>query len=98
MLAAIDGAIRASEMATASHRRSSRRRCGLSALSAFLTSVVTVTPFLDVGPRLENRGRCQTDPMRISPTGFDPEAGRPTLPRLALGLHRILPDVALHLS
>src|SRR3712207_137071 len=36
--------------------------------------------------------------MRISPTGLDPEAGRPALPRLALGLHRILPDVALSLS
>ncbi len=36
--------------------------------------------------------------MRISPTGLDPEAWRPALPRLAPGLHRILPDVALHLS
>src|SRR5215204_1954975 len=46
MLAAIEGAMRASEMPTASHRCSSRRRCGPSALPALLTSVAMLTPLL----------------------------------------------------
>src|SRR5215210_4146572 len=46
MFAAIEGAIRASEMPTASHRCSSRRRCGLPAPPALLASVVIPTPFL----------------------------------------------------
>src|SRR5215218_4829384 len=46
MLAAIEGAIRASEMPTASHRCSSRRRCGLS---VFPTSVAMVPPLLGSG-------------------------------------------------
>src|SRR5215217_4622785 len=46
MLAAIEGAMRASEIPTASHRCSSRRRRGPSALPALLTSVAMLTPLL----------------------------------------------------
>src|SRR5215216_6026789 len=46
MLAAMEGAMRASEIPTASHRCSSRRRCGPSALPALLTSVAMLTPLL----------------------------------------------------
>src|SRR5215212_5938242 len=46
MLAAMEGAINASEMPTASQRCSSRRRCGPSALPTFLTSVAMLTPLL----------------------------------------------------
>ena len=48
MLAAIEGAINASEMPTASQRCNSRRRCGLSA-PVFLASVVMVAPLLGSG-------------------------------------------------
>jgi hypothetical protein len=47
-LAAIEGAINASEMPTASQRRKSRRRCWPSA-PVFLASVVMVAPLLDRG-------------------------------------------------
>src|SRR5215210_6710879 len=60
MLAAIEGAIRASEMPTASHRCSSRRRCGLSVV---LTSAVMVTPLLGGLRRIEGRLR----PIPYSP-------------------------------
>src|SRR3712207_1408574 len=46
MVAAIDGAIRAREMPTASPRCSSRRKRGLSVLPVFLTSVDMVPPLL----------------------------------------------------
>src|SRR5215211_5347304 len=46
MLAAMEGAMRASEIPTASHRCSSRRRCGPSALPALLTSVAMLTSLL----------------------------------------------------
>src|SRR5215208_4257243 len=55
MLAAIDGAIRASEMPTASHRCSSRRRGGLGVLSALLACVDMKTPLL-VGIRRSKAG------------------------------------------
>src|SRR5919202_6419267 len=46
MLAAIEGAISASEIPTASHKCNSRRRWGLSARPALLASVVIATPLL----------------------------------------------------
>src|SRR5215213_4244088 len=55
MLAAIEGAIRASEMPTASHRCSSRRRGGLGVLSALLACVDMKTPLL-VGIRRSKAG------------------------------------------
>src|SRR3712207_6659131 len=72
---AIDGAIRASEMPTASHRCSSRRRCGLSVLPAFLTSVVITTPLLRDAWIRRIEGRSQTDSIPASPVELRPEAG-----------------------
>src|ERR671933_820323 len=64
MLAAIEGAIRASEMPTASHRCNSRRRCGLSVL---LTSVdIVMTPLLGCTGIRSIEG-AQTDFIRTSP-------------------------------
>jgi hypothetical protein len=76
MLAAIEGAIRASEIPTASHRRNSRRRCGVSLL---LASVVILTPSLSgAGIRsIANRFR----PIPQAPNRY---AGR--RPRFALAL------------
>src|SRR5215212_8052538 len=65
MLAAIEGAMRASEMPTASHRCSSRRRCGSSVLPALLTSVAMLTPLL-CRRRWAERA---LDPARRMPSG-----------------------------
>src|SRR5829696_9026402 len=67
MLAAIEGAMRASEIPTASHSRSSRRRLGPSALPALLTSVAMLTPLLCRIRRIEGL----LDPPRRMP----PESG-----------------------
>src|ERR687893_2061116 len=64
MLAAIEGAMRASEIPTASHSRSSRRRPGPSTLPALLTSVAMLTPLLCRISRIEGL----LDPPRRMPS------------------------------
>jgi hypothetical protein len=58
--------MRASEIPTASHRCSSRRRCGPSALPALLTSVAMLTPLLCRIRRAERT----LDPTRRMPPEF----------------------------
>src|SRR5215216_599709 len=57
MLAAMECAISASEIPTASHKCNPRRRCGLSVL---LASIVMATPLLDRSPFPRNRSQYLT--------------------------------------
>src|SRR5215203_5132487 len=99
MLAAIEGAMRAREIPTASHSRSSRRRPGPSTLPALLTSVAMLTPLLYRIRRIEGL----LDPPRQMPSESRhrcPWGASTDSPRAGATPARILPSPTpdLHLD
>src|SRR5215212_2325019 len=92
MLAAIEGAISASEIPTASHRCNSRRRCGLSVPPVFPTSVVIMAPLPVVTKYGEQRAA--SDQVHTHLTGIHRQQLQCALLHPALSMHITLQRLA----